>query len=197
MGVRFRRKEAQGAMRDVIFIRRSSKKAIEREKAKYAGKDVDFFVIKKKKAGESERQYYSRIYKSNRKFFKRQGEGRAFAAPDSGTAFRMESEARKALRNLSPEEAVKNAVRSRWMSGEEVARSNAIEALREKVMPSGKTAWKEFREMTKVKGRYAKFDVSKLGYDQLQGVYTYGDVRFGWRYKKGEGTKFEMWRVGS
>lgn len=184
-------------MRDVVFIKRSTKKAIDREKAKYAGKDVDFFVIKKKRAGESERQYYSRIFKSNRKFFKRPGEGRAFDAPDNGTAFRIEAEARKTLKGLTPEEAVKNAVRSRWMSGEEVARSNAIEALKEQVMPSGKTAWQELREATKVKGRYTKFDVSKLSYDSLNGMYAYGGTKFGWHYKKGAGNQFAMWRAGS
>lgn len=164
-----------------------------REKAAMEGSEA--FVLPKKKVNESFSKYVSRVYRANKDFFqKRPFYGRATDAESKRDyqSFKHEVESRGKTLGMGTESAILNTVRSDYMSGEQVARMNAIQGLKD----SGN--WRKFREMTKVKGRYTKFDMSQLSWSTQEGGYSYkiGDrkVFFGWiRTGKGSPTHFEMW----
>lgn len=73
---------------------------------------------------------------------------------------------------LSPTKAVNTIARSTLFTSEsERLRNNAYEALK-----GEKEAYKAFRELTKEKGKYTKFDQEKLHWNKDDKVYTYNNV---------------------
>lgn len=71
---------------------------------------------------------------------------------------------------LSPTKAVSTIARSTLFTPEtERLRNNMLSGLR-----SDKGAFRAFRELTKEKGKYAKFDPNKLHWDSTDKVYIYG-----------------------
>lgn len=189
-------------MRDVVFVKRSRymKGGISRETEKdrregrKADEDFDRFFYRDRRKGERSYDYAKSIYKANEAFFQgREFSGRAEGAPRTFEGFYDEFKARRKALGLSDSESVLNAVRSRYMSGAEVWRQNAIEGLKE----AGK--WKEFRELTKKGGRYQKFDISKLGYDKHTDTFSYDgmvEFRFGRSSDRGSALQLTMWKIG-
>lgn len=156
--------------------------------------DFDRFYYRDRRKGERIYDYAKSIYKANQGFFQgREFTGRAEGTPRTFKAFYDEFRARKEAFGLSDSESVLNSVRSRYMSGAEVWRQNAIEGLKE----AGK--WKEFREMTKKGGRYQRFDISKLEYSQASDTFSYDgtvNFRFGRSSDKGSHLQLTMWKAG-
>lgn len=73
---------------------------------------------------------------------------------------------------LSPTAAMKTIARSTLFTSEkERIRNNMMTALKE-----DRAAYKAFRELTKEKGKYTKFDPSKLVWNKDDHVYQYDDV---------------------
>lgn len=73
---------------------------------------------------------------------------------------------------MSPTAAMKTIARSTLFTSEkERIRNNMMTALKE-----DKAAYKAFRELTKEKGKYTKFDPSKLVWNKDEHVYQYNDV---------------------
>lgn len=71
---------------------------------------------------------------------------------------------------LTPTKAVSTIARSTLFTNEkERLRENMLSGLR-----SDKGAFRAFRELTKERGRYAKFDPAKLHWDATDKVYLYG-----------------------
>ena len=178
-------------MKDVIIVDKATRKGIKKEVERFTGRPVDVFKLPKQRKGETDSQYFYHVYQLNKGFFGRELEGRASQSAKNYKAFLMEAEARKVNFRMGAREAALNAVKSRWMSGEEVARQNIIEGLKSHGL------FGRFRNMTRdERGRFTKFDLSKLSFDSETGMYAYGDVRMGWHYSKGEGVRFEMTRNG-
>ena len=189
-------------MKDVVFVKRSRymKGGISRQTAKErqagvkAEGDFDRFYYRDRRKGERVYDYAKSIYKANQGFFQgREFTGRAEGTPRTFKAFYDEFRARKEAFGLSDSESVLNSVRSRYMSGAEVWRQNAIEGLKEE----GK--WKEFREATKKGGRYQRFDISKLEYNQASDTFSYDGMvncRFGRSSDKGSALQLTMWKSG-
>lgn len=189
-------------MKDVVFVKRSRrmKGGISRQTAKErkAGikedGDFDRFYYRDRRKGERVYDYAKSIYKANQSFFQgREFTGRAEGTPRTFKAFYDEFRARKEAFGLSDSESVLNSVRSRYMSGAEVWRQNAIEGLKE----AGK--WKEFREATKKGGRYQRFDISKLEYNEASETFSYDGMvnfRFGRSSDKGSALQLTMWKSG-
>lgn len=189
-------------MKDVVFVKRSvrMKGGISRQTAKErkagikAEEDFDRFYYRDRRKGERVYDYAKSIYKANQGFFQgREFTGRAEGTPRTFKAFYDEFRARKEAFGLSDSESVLNSVRSRYMSGAEVWRQNAIEGLKE----AGK--WKEFREATKKGGRYQRFDISKLEYNQASDTFSYDGMvnfRFGRSSDKGSALQLTMWKSG-
>lgn len=189
-------------MKDVVFVKRSRymKGGISRQTAKErkasikAEEDFDRFYYRDRRKGERVYDYAKSIYKANQGFFQgREFTGRAEGTPRTFKAFYDEFRARKEAFGLSDSESVLNSVRSRYMSGAEVWRQNAIEGLKE----AGK--WKEFREATKKGGRYQRFDISKLEYNQASDTFSYDGMvnfRFGRSSDKGSALQLTMWKSG-
>lgn len=72
---------------------------------------------------------------------------------------------------LSPTKAVKTIARSTlFTSDAERIRLNAYGSL-----TKDKSVYKAFREYTKEKGRYTKFDEGKMVWDKSQGIYIYNN----------------------
>lgn len=70
---------------------------------------------------------------------------------------------------LSPEKSMKTLVRSSLFTPPaERFRDNAMAGLK-----GDKAAYKAFRDMTREKGRFTKFDPSKMRYDKKEKVYVY------------------------
>lgn len=73
---------------------------------------------------------------------------------------------------LSPTKAVSALARSTTFTPKtERMRNNLWSGLK-----GDKAAYKEFRELTKEKGKYTKFDRDQLVYDKSQKLYIYGGV---------------------
>lgn len=71
---------------------------------------------------------------------------------------------------MSPTKAVSTIARSTLFTSEtERLRNNMLSGLR-----GDKDAFKAFRELTKERGKYAKFDPKKLHWDATDKVYIYG-----------------------
>lgn len=71
---------------------------------------------------------------------------------------------------MSPTKAVSTIARSTLFTSEaERLRNNMLSGLR-----SDRDAFKAFRELTKERGKYAKFDPNKLHWDSKDKVYIYG-----------------------
>lgn len=182
-------------MRDVKIIRVRSMKSARRQREKATLEGADAFIVPKKKVKETYSHYVRRVYNANKDFFqKREFTGRAVESNEKRDYkhFKQEVTTRGTALGLGTEQAVLNAVRSNYMSGEQVARMNAIQGLKE----AGQ--WKEFREMTKVGGRYTKFDMSKMTWSTQEQSYVYEvggkKVYFGWVRTKGKSpTTFQMW----
>lgn len=72
---------------------------------------------------------------------------------------------------MSPKKAVSTIAKSTLFTSEkERLQSNFYEGLK-----GDKDAYKEFRELTKERGRYSKFDIDKLSWDKTDKVYRYDD----------------------
>lgn len=172
----------------------SRQTAKERKEGVKEDGDFDRFYYRDRRKGERVYDYAKSIYKANQGFFQgREFTGRAEGTPRTFKAFYDEFRARKEAFGLSDSESVLNSVRSRYMSGAEVWRQNAIKGLKE----AGK--WKEFREMTKKGGRYQRFDISKLEYNQASDAFSYDGVvnfRFGRSSDKGSPLQLTMWKTG-
>lgn len=187
-------------MKDVVFVKRSkrmkggiSRQTAKERKAGIGGEgDFDRFYYRDRRKGERVYDYAKSIYKANQGFFQgREFTGRAEGTPRTFKAFYDEFRARKEAFGLSDSESVLNSVRSRYMSGAEVWRQNAIEGLKE----AGK--WKAFREATKKGGRYQRFDISKLEYNESTETFSYGglvEFRFGRSSDKGSALQLTMWK---
>lgn len=174
-------------MKDVLFVKKSKNKKGYKRKPKIKSDKFDVFYYREKRKGESERDYARSIYRQNKEFFQREFTGRAEGAPRTFKAFYEEYKARKTLFGNADSEAVLNSIRSKYMSGAEVWRANAIKALK------STGHWKEFRELTKERGRYTSFDISKLSYNEGAEYFIYdGKVAFGFFYEKGVGLRFDM-----
>lgn len=87
---------------------------------------------------------------------------------DSYAFFKEEVIGRKAGFNLDIREAVKNTIRSKYISYVEMTRMNLLEGLKK-----NKELWKQFREATKVGGKYQKFDLDNIEFDPDAGAYIY------------------------
>ena len=71
---------------------------------------------------------------------------------------------------MSPTKAISTIARSTLFTTEtERLRNNMLSGLR-----NDKGAFKSFRQLTKEKGRYTKFDQNKLHWDSTDKVYIYG-----------------------
>ena len=71
----------------------------------------------------------------------------------------------------SPTKAMSTLAKSTiFTPASERFKNNALSALK-----SDKSAYKQFRELTKLHGRYTAFDETKLKWDKSEGVYTYDD----------------------
>ena len=71
---------------------------------------------------------------------------------------------------LTPTKAMATLAKSTMFTPEaERLKNNMISGLK-----SDKGAFKAFRELTKERGRYAKFDPNKVKWDKSEGVYVYG-----------------------
>jgi hypothetical protein len=71
----------------------------------------------------------------------------------------------------TPTQALKTIARSRlFTEAKEMFREHAWSGLAE-----DPKAYKRFRELTKEKGRYTKFDPNKLVWNKRDGVYVYND----------------------
>lgn len=73
---------------------------------------------------------------------------------------------------LSPTKAISTIAKSTIFTPEvERLQNNFYEGLK-----NDKSAYKEFRELTKVKGKYTKFDRSKLAWDKKEKAYIYDGI---------------------
>ena len=73
---------------------------------------------------------------------------------------------------FSPTQAVKKLEKSTVFTDvKDRLKQNAYTAIK-----SDKEAYKEFRELTKNKGRYSKVELDKFQYDKDTGNYTYGNI---------------------
>lgn len=73
---------------------------------------------------------------------------------------------------MSPTKAVSTIARSTLFTSEkERLQNNFYEGLK-----GDKAAYKTFRELTKDKGKYSKFDIEKLNWDKADKVYKYDNV---------------------
>lgn len=204
-------------MKDVVFVKRSRrmKGGISRQTAKERKEgikkdgDFDLFYYRDRRKRERVYDYAKSIYKANQGFFQgREFTGRAIGTPRTFKAFYDEFRGRKKAFGLSDSEAVLNSVRSRYMSGAEVWRQNAIAALKSSDAGFRKakdgtmkriTMWDEFREMTKKGGRYQRFDISKLEYNKASDTFSYDGMvnfRFGRSSDKGSALQLTMWKSG-
>lgn len=109
----------------------------------------------------------------NKRYFQKQEEfmndERTSETPtDSYAFFKEEVLGRKSGFKLDIKEAVKNTVRSKYISYAEMAKMNLLEG-----MKKNKELWKRFRETTKVGGKYQKFDLDNIQFDPDTGAYTY------------------------
>lgn len=123
--------------------------------------------------GESDSHYARRAFKMNEKYFEAQKEhmndDRTVGTPtDSYRFFKEETMMRQGKFHLSLEDAIKNTVRSNYISYAEMARMNLLEG-----MKKDKELWKQFREAIKVGGKYQKFDLDNIEFDPGTGAYTY------------------------
>ena len=72
---------------------------------------------------------------------------------------------------MSPTKAVNTIARSTIFTSEsERLRNNAYQGLK-----SDKAMYQRFRELTKERGKYARFDESKLKWDKKEGYYVYNN----------------------
>lgn len=170
-------------------IKSVRKKALaEGEKDLLAGADVDYFLVPKQRKKESDAQYAARLWRINKGFLTKEGEGSLPQSQKTYSRFKEELLARKKLagdRFLAAsrkkgegeaEWAAKNAVRTLWESGEQRARANSVAGLKK----TG--AWQKFREWSRGTG---PFSVSQLSYNSQEGRYEYaGKVAFKWEYRK-------------
>lgn len=154
--------------RGTKFLTQRSKKSI--KKAREQGYNV--FVLPTRRWNESDSRYASRAWKMNKDYFQKQRQymmdERTSDTPISYTFFKEEFIARKKNFNLLSGEALKNTIRSRYMSKSETAKINIIEGLKK-----NKELWKEFRERTKVKGRYSAINLDNIQYDKNTGAYVF------------------------
>lgn len=152
--------------RGTKFLTQRSKKSIKR--AREQGYNV--FILPTKKWNESDSRYAYRAWKMNKRYFEEQrqfmNDDRTSNIPKTYNFFKEEFIARKTGFKLLSSEALKNTVRSNYMSKGETAKLNIIEGLRK-----DKAVWKEFRERTKIKGKYTSLDFVNLSYDKDTGAY--------------------------
>lgn len=153
--------------RGTKFLTQRSRKSIKR--AREQGYNV--FIIPTKKWNESDSRYAYRAWKMNRRYFEEQrqfmNDDRTSNIPKTYNFFKEEFIARKAGFKLMSSDALKNTIRSNYMSKGETAKLNIIEGLRK-----DKAVWKEFRERTKIRGKYTSLDLVNLDYDKETGAYV-------------------------
>ena len=134
--------------RGTKFLTQRSRKSIKR--AREQGYNV--FIIPTKKWNESDSRYAYRAWKMNRRYFEEQrqfmNDDRTSNIPKTYNFFKEEFIARKTGFKLLSSDALKNTIRSNYMSKGETAKLNIIEGLRK-----DQAVWKEFRERTKIRGK--------------------------------------------
>lgn len=107
------------------------------------------------------------VYRNNKSVI---DEKLAFAGKPKATFKQMVKE--YITEGLSPTKAVSTIARSTLFTPEtERLKNNFYEGLK-----GDKEAYKAFRELTKEKGKYSKFDPNKLKWDKDDKVYVYGNV---------------------
>ena len=107
------------------------------------------------------------VYRNNKSVI---DEKLAFAGKPKATFKQMVKE--YITEGLSPTKAVSTIARSTLFTPEvERLKNNFYEGLK-----GDKAAYQTFRELTKEKGKYSKFDPNKLKWDKDDKVYVYGNV---------------------
>lgn len=184
--------------KEIKIVYRATKKGLKSaKKMRASDEECTTFIMPKKRKSERNSDYLRRVYRLNEDFFERPLEGRAFGAGHTLQAFKQEVYERMDefhLKDISKAAII--SVRSKWMSGEEVAHINAIEGLKSQIVDyrEGKdgeqipvSAYDKLRmSLRDEHHRFRKFDVSKLDWNEDDQAYEYEDFRFGWSRSKGK-----------
>lgn len=124
-----------------------------------------FKAKKKKSAYKSTDHWIDAVYRNNKALIDKE---LAFAGNPKKVFKQMVKE--NIAEGMSPTKAVSTIARSTLFTSEaERLRNNMLSGLR-----ADRGAFRSFRELTKEKGKYAKFDPSKLHWDSTDKVYVYG-----------------------
>lgn len=125
------------------------------------------YNTKARKYYKSDTTYIQAIYRNNKALIDAKNEGIPLS---SYQVFKQDVKDYMEVNDISASKAVGKVLRSRkYLSVAELSKQNLISGLKSKGL------YKQFRELTKEKGRYTKFDVEKLQY-KGDGVYQYDKV---------------------
>lgn len=159
--------------RNTKYAKRNAEKA--REEALAKGEEVpDYFLLPKKKKGESEPMYLRRVWAANKDAVARSG-GAMPADQLNYSRFKEETLSRAENGNISIEEAVRKQARAQYTPQDQITKEKNERLL------TINNARAVFERMAG-----AKFDAKAMAYDPATSTYTYGNVKFGYKYKKGK-----------
>lgn len=125
------------------------------------------YNTKSRKYYKNDLTYIQAVYKNNKQLIDEKNEG--ISLP-SNKVFKQDVLDYMEVQNISVTKAIGKVLRSRkYLSVAELSKQNLIQGLKSQGL------YKEFRELTKERGRYTKFDENKLQY-RGEGIYQYGNV---------------------
>lgn len=161
--------------------------AIEGAKYEREGEEVNYFILpqktKRKRSAssktykwESDDAYLRRIWRLNQKTIM-QSDGRIPEDQKTFKRFKEEVKARQARHDGNLRKAIIEQVRVQYTPEEQ------LEQERRDYDMNKEHAIKKFEETAGVKFNPK---VAGFGYDSSTGAYTYGNVRFGWKYIPGK-----------
>lgn len=124
-----------------------------------------FKAKKNKSAYKNTESWIDAVYRNNKAIIDKE---LSFAGSPKKVFKQMVKE--NIAEGMSPTKAVSTIAKSTLFTSEaERLRTNMLSGLK-----ADKGAYKAFRELTKERGRYAKFDPNKLHWDSKDKVYIYG-----------------------
>lgn len=124
-----------------------------------------FKAKKKKSAYKNTDRWIDAVYRNNKTVINKE---LSFAGNPKKVFKQMVKQ--NIAEGMSPTKAISTIARSTLFTTEtERLRNNMLSGLR-----NDKGAFKSFRQLTKEKGRYTKFDQNKLHWDSTDKVYIYG-----------------------
>ena len=124
-----------------------------------------FKAKKNKSAYKSTEHWIDAVYRNNKALIDKE---LSFAGTPKKVFKQMVKE--NIAEGMSPTKAVSTIAKSTLFTSEvERLRNNMLSGLR-----ADRGAFKSFRELTKEKGKYTKFDPKKLHWDSTDKVYIYG-----------------------